>query len=753
MAAFTKLDDSPMFRNQLFSLEQGTDELRERCQRLHKGCKKFVISLAGAYDGDIAFADSLEAFGAGHDDPMSVAIGGPVMSKFTTAFRELSSYKELLRSQVEHMLSDRLMQFISVDLQDVKESRRRFDKAQHVYEQRKVHVTEKGTRVDVVSELEEDLHNSKSAFERCRFNFVNALANIEAKKKYEFLESISAVMDAHMRYYKQGYELLSQIEPFIHQVLTYTQQSKEMTSIEQDKLAKRIQEFRTQAELDSLKSSADAQVSASGDGVHVMVQTIKQGYLFKRSSNLRGDWKRRFFVLDTNGTLYYYRNKSSKHLSQQPTGALESSGSVFSRFRFSNHRTSPGEDTLCCRTVDLRTSAIKINAEQTDLRFCFRIITPVKTYTLQAENDADRIEWVDKITAVIVSLLHSSFPNQASLRLMDSVNASLAHGSNQLSGVNTQDIISESHIHGGQDSVPDILRRIPGNDVCAECSTPEPDWASLNLGVLLCIECSGVHRNLGVHISKVRSLTLDVKVWESTILDLFSTLGNAFCNSVWEGLLQPQPLGEDGRVIASTSITKPEPRDPISKKEIFIQLKYMGKILLAEELGEFISPPYPAHIWEAVEKRDIRAVYCFLVASSGNANTRYEEFMGHDHFHRVDGPKLNDNGYFEKKQHDPFTCEKIKDSGVPEGCMQGCSLLHLACHVNDLVMLELLLQFGADVNLQDYHGRTPLHHCISKRNDTSAKYLIKRGQNALERAMEFGPITDEELFILLADSE
>lgn len=43
-----------------------------------------------------------------------------------------------------------------------------------------------------------------------------------------------------------------------------------MTSIEQDKLAKRIQEFRTQAELDSLKSSADAEVSASGDGVHVL---------------------------------------------------------------------------------------------------------------------------------------------------------------------------------------------------------------------------------------------------------------------------------------------------------------------------------------------------------------------------------------------------------------------------------------------------------------------------------------------------
>jgi Arf-GAP/coiled-coil/ANK repeat/PH domain-containing protein len=50
----------------------------------------------------------------------------------------------------------------------------------------------------------------------------------------------------------------------------------------------------------------------------------------------------------------------------------------------------------------------------------------------------------------------------------------------------------------------DVLQRVCGNDKCADCGAPEPDWASLNLGVLVCIECSGVHRNLGVHISKVK---------------------------------------------------------------------------------------------------------------------------------------------------------------------------------------------------------------------------------------------------------
>ena len=50
---------------------------------------------------------------------------------------------------------------------------------------------------------------------------------------------------------------------------------------------------------------------------------------------------------------------------------------------------------------------------------------------------------------------------------------------------------------------------VPGNSACADCGNFKPTWASINLGVTLCIECSGIHRGLGVHISKVRSITLD----------------------------------------------------------------------------------------------------------------------------------------------------------------------------------------------------------------------------------------------------
>ncbi|KAL2329101.1 hypothetical protein Fmac_022528 [Flemingia macrophylla] len=772
-SAFVKLDDSPMFQKQLCSLEETTDELKDRCQQLYKGCKKFMTALGDAYNGEIAFADSLEIFGGGQDDPVSVSIGGPVISKFINTLRELATFKELLRSQVEHVLIDRLTEFMNVDLQDAKDSRRRFDQAVHSYDQsREKYVSlKKNTPQDVVAELEEDLQNSKSTFEKSRFNLVHSLMNIEAKKKYEFLESISAIMDAHLRYFKLGYDLLSQMEPYIHQVLTYAQQSKELANVEQDKLAKRIQEYRTRAELENTRASSNyTETMPNSDGTHVVglnsyrsfeagiqsaatkgeVQTIKQGYLLKRSSTMRGDWKRRFFVLDNQGNLYYYRVKGTKPMGFQSynyTRSSEQNSGMFGRFRSRHNRAvSLNEDILGCCSIDLCTSMIKMDAEDTDLRLCFRIISPSKTYTLQAENEADRMDWVNKITGAITSLFNSQFLQQPQHRRVhldnktSSIGASLASQSEDNHRSFKDEVYSKD-----VGSVSNILRGIPGNDKCAECDASEPDWASLNLGILLCIECSGVHRNLGVHVSKVRSITLDVKVWEPTILELFGSLGNAYCNSVWEGLLQLDHEREG----ESNVPTKPCSTDAFQDKEKYIQAKYVEKSLIirADDVPENAS--VSTRIWQAVHAVNVREVYRLFVTSttSNLINTKYNDEVYH----------ADAEGY----QHDPEACLSREQTNETERCFRGWSLLHLACHSGSGLMVELLLQFGADVNLPDYHGRTPLHHCISSGNNQLAKFLLRRGARpsvkdaagltVLERAMELGAITDDELFIMLVE--
>ncbi|KAK8526134.1 hypothetical protein V6N12_020615 [Hibiscus sabdariffa] len=715
MATFMKLEDSPMFQKQICSLELTADDLKNRCQILYKGSKKFLTALVEAHHGENSFADSLEAFGSGKDDPVSLSIGGcqgPIMSKFIKALRELASYKELLRSQVEHVLIDGLTQFLNVDLQEAKESRRRFDKAISAYDQaREKYVSlKKNTPQDIVAEVEE--------------------------------------------------------------VYTYAQQAKELATAEQCSLEKRIQEFRTQAEIDSLKASSgieplttcgaicgmgmnsDKNIEAiMQSSINGEVQTIKQGYLLKRSSNLRADWKRRFFVLDSQGTLHYYRNKGIKPSGflHQYAGAGDHNTGVFSRFRSKYKSSSNGN--LGCHTVDLRTSTIKMDAEDTDLRLCFRIISPLKTYTLQVI-----------LTAHWIFLLHFYKNNRIS-RVMykGSSGVYLKRASSNVL-LPTNQGTSDDQTGNRPEPVSAVLREIPGNDVCAECNAHEPSWASLNLGILVCIECSGVHRNLGVHISKVRSLTLDVKVWEPSVVELFRTLGNSYCNSIWEGsLLQNEKVDEENAI--STSITKPCPKDPISDKEKYINAKYVRKLLIIKDPEQQGASPNYINIWQAVKADNLREVYRLIATADTNiVNTNFDVVFSVEWYHHVDAQEksiesLNDQWI----QNDPSACQRIKSSDDPRNCLQGCSLLHLACQSGNPVMIELLLLFGADINKRDFHGRTPLHHCIATSKYTLAKHLLKRGArssirdgggfSALDRAMEKKAITDEGLLILLSESD
>ncbi|XP_068183660.1 arf-GAP with GTPase, ANK repeat and PH domain-containing protein 2 isoform X2 [Antennarius striatus] len=200
------------------------------------------------------------------------------------------------------------------------------------------------------------------------------------------------------------------------------------------------------------------------------------------------------------------------------------------------------------------------------------------------------------------------------------------------------------------------IRNAKGNGLCVDCEAPNPTWASLNLGALICIECSGIHRNLGTHLSRVRSLDLDD--WPGELTQVLAAIGNHMANSIWESRTQ-------GR-------TKPTPNATREERESWIRAKY--------EQRAFVSPLQPASeprlpdenmpawLLSAVTDRDLPRLLLLLAHST-----------------------------------------KDQINAQPAGATPlTYTALHAACQLGDVVMTQLLVWYGIDVKSKDNQGQTAM---------------------------------------------
>jgi Arf-GAP/coiled-coil/ANK repeat/PH domain-containing protein len=146
-------------------------------------------------------------------------------------------------------------------------------------------------------------------------------------------------------------------------------------------------------------------------------------------------------------------------------------------------------------------------------------------------------------------------------------------------------------------------------------------------------------------------------------------------------------------------------------------------------------------MWDNVTVNDKKGVYSLIVASHANVNLIYGQmasglFLNLGKALLQEQPASPPDGsprFFDcnsqekvspKEPHSPpSTSSHVDDM---DDRYEGFSLLHLACRVADVGMVELLLQYGASVNVSDSRGRTPLHHCILRGRHLHAKLLLSR---------------------------
>ncbi|XP_031712314.1 ARF GTPase-activating protein GIT2a isoform X8 [Anarrhichthys ocellatus] len=206
-----------------------------------------------------------------------------------------------------------------------------------------------------------------------------------------------------------------------------------------------------------------------------------------------------------------------------------------------------------------------------------------------------------------------------------------------------------------------MSKRLRNTELCADCNVPEPRWASVNRGVLICDECCSVHRSLGRHSSQVRHLTHTP--WPATQLQMVQTLYSNGANSIWEhSLLDPAAVMSGKR--------KANPQDKLHpNKSEFIKAKY--------QMLAFVHR-MPCREDDSSTAKDLSKQLHSSVRT-GNLET----------------------------------CLRLLSLGAQANFFhpeKGNTPLHVAAKAGQVSQAELLTVYGADPGAPDSNGKTPIDY-------------------------------------------